>query len=138
MKNSHSNILSIQERKTLLRDGVAELHSSSSQSQQISSSSVQQKTSEQTTHESQETSTTVKKSSFSSSSYSQSQQQQQQQVMQQVTQQQSELAEWQKIATKEKKHVDYAQTSHFNKVIIGFLCWKATCIAAVVTKSRLG
>lgn len=27
----------------------------------------------------------------------------------------AEAAEWQKIATKEKKHVDYAQTSHFSK-----------------------
>lgn len=28
---------------------------------------------------------------------------------------QQQLAEWQRIATKEKKHVEYAQTSHFSK-----------------------
>ena len=39
---------------------------------------------------------------------------QQQQVQQQSSEEQ--ITEWQKVAMKEKKHIQYAQESHFNKV----------------------
>ena len=39
----------------------------------------------------------------------------QQQQVQQTTEEQ--MTEWQKLALKEKKHVEYAQASHFSKVL---------------------
>ena len=46
----------------------------------------------------------------------------QQQQVQQSSEEQ--MTEWQKVAMKEKKHVQYAQASHFSKVwnLISFYC----------------
>ena len=39
---------------------------------------------------------------------------------QQVQQSEQQVTEWQQMALKEKKHVEYAQASHFNKVSLTF------------------
>ena len=77
----------------------------SQQSEQYSESKSEEMTAQQ---EATSSDTTIKTSQQTSSS--------QHQQVQQIEQ----MTEWQKMATKEKKHVQYAQASHFGKVIVIF------------------
>ena len=96
------------ERKDAIYSQVAELHqqkSSISRSEQYTESKSEEMTAQQ---EGTSADTTIKTSQQTSSS--------QHQQVQQIEQ----MTEWQKMATKEKKHVQYAQASHFSKVIVIF------------------
>ena len=103
------------ERKEAMHSQVAELHhqkssvtkteqysESKSSSQQIvtSSSSSQQ---QQLHHQEASSSTQQQHHTSSSTSYQQQSSEE-------------KMTEWQKVAMKEKKHVQYAQESHFSKV----------------------
>ena len=85
------------ERKEAIFTQVADLH--------------QQKISTSKTEQHLESSSNVQKEHTS------------QQEVQQTTEEQ--LNEWQKLALKEKKHVEYAQASHFSKVCLFFVSYYA-------------
>ena len=51
---------------------------------------------------------------------------------QQVQQSEQQITEWQKMALKEKKHVEYAQASHFSKVILTFSTFKALMVLCYI------
>ena len=121
------------ERKSKMTEQVAELHQHSSRkeshqshrSQEISHTMSQQDSTTSHTAHSQESVSNVQTSTSTTSSSTQkvvTGQVTTQQVTSSQTNQSQEMAEWQKIATKEKKHVDYAQSSHFSKVI-SFICF---------------
>ena len=127
------------ERKSKMTEQVAELHQHSSRkeshqshrSQEISHTMSQQDSTTSHTAHSQESMSNVQTSTSTQQSTSMTSSSTQKVVTGQVTTQQvtssqtnqsQEMAEWQKIATKEKKHVDYAQSSHFSKVI-SFICF---------------
>ena len=113
------------ERKSKMTEQVAELHQHSSRkeshrSQEISHTMSQQESTTSHTAHSHESMSNVQTSTSTTSSSTQkvvTGQVTTQQVTSSQTNQSQEMAEWQKIATKEKKHVDYAQSSHFSKVI---------------------
>ena len=97
------------ERKEAIHSQVAELH--------------QQKSSVTKTEQYSESKSSSEQIVTTSSSSQQQQHQtnsssthQQQQVQQQQQSSEEQMTEWQKVAMKEKKHVQYAQASHFSKV----------------------
>ena len=112
-QNEETKDMYTSERKDAIYSQVAELHqqkSSISQSEQYSESKSEETTAQQ---EATSSDTTIKTSQQTSSS--------QHQQVQQIEQ----MTEWQKMATKEKKHVQYAQASHFSKVIVIFSIWSS-------------
>ena len=111
-QNEDSKDMYTSERKEAMYSQVAELHQ-----QQQSSETKTEHHSESKSNQTKQYSES--KSSSASQVITTSSSKKQQQQLKQSSQQQSseeQMTEWQKVALKEKKHVQYAQASHFDKV----------------------
>ena len=97
------------ERKEAIHSQVAELHQQKSSVTKTEQYSESKSSSEQIVTTSSSSQQQQHQTNSSSTHHEQQVQQQQQSSEEQMT-------EWQKVAMKEKKHVQYAQASHFSKV----------------------
>ena len=107
------------ERKEAMHSQVAELHQQKSSITKTEQYSESKSSSEQITTTSTSSQQQQQHKTSTSSSMQQQQHSSSSSSHQQVQQQSSEeqMTEWQKVAMKEKKHVQYAQSSHFSKVM---------------------